>query len=129
VTDFLLSSITMVGDSYFTEPKTAKSRRTLHLPESLFVKLKTHKKAQSEAMLKLGQFYERNNFVFATDEGKSLHYKNLTNKHFHKILEKAELKNFRLYDLRHSTATLLLSEGMNPKIADVVQFIYTRNSL
>ncbi len=104
------------GGWYFSEPKTAKSRRTLPLPESLFVKLKTYKRVQSEAMLKLGQSYERNNFVFATDEGKPLHYKNLTNRHFHKILEKAELKDFRLYDLRHSTATLLLSEGINPKI-------------
>lgn len=31
-------------------------------------------------------------------------------------LEKAHLKGFRLYDLRHTTATLLLSEGVNPKI-------------
>ncbi len=104
------------GGWYFSEPKTAKSRRTLPLPESLLVKLKTHKRQQGEAILKLGQFYERNNFVFATDEGKPLRYGNLTKRHFHKILEKAGLKGFRLYDLRHTTATLLLSEGVNPKI-------------
>jgi integrase len=104
------------GGWYFSEPKTAKSRRTLPLPESLFIKLKTHKRQQSVAMLKLGQTYERNNFVFATDEGKPLRYGNLTKRHFHKILVKANLKGFRLYDLRHTTATLLLSEGINPKI-------------
>jgi integrase len=104
------------GGWYFSEPKTAKSRRTLPLPESLFIKLKAHKRQQSEAILKLGQSYERNNFVFATDEGNPIRYGNLTKRHFHKILEKADLKGFRLYDLRHSTATLLLSEGINPKI-------------
>jgi integrase len=104
------------GGWYFSEPKTARSRRTLPLPESLFIKLKTHKRQQAEAILKLGQAYERNNFVFATDEGKPIRYGNLTKRYFHKILEKSDLKGFRLYDLRHTTATLLLSEGINPKI-------------
>lgn len=67
-------------------------------------------------MLKLGRSYERNNFVFATDGGNPIRYGNLTKRHFHKILEKADLKGFRLCDLRHSTATLLLSEGISPKI-------------
>ncbi len=49
------------GGWYFAEPKTAKSRRTLPIPERLFVELKRHKRVQAEAMLKLGQFYERNN--------------------------------------------------------------------
>jgi len=104
------------GGWYFSEPKTAKSRRTLPMPESLFVKLKSHKIRQAEQMLKLGQSYERNNFVFATDEGKPLCLRNLRKRNFAKILEQADLKGFRLYDLRHSTATLLLSEGINPKI-------------
>jgi integrase len=104
------------GGWYFSEPKTAKSRRTLPLPESLLIRLKTHKKQQAEAILKLGQSYERNNFVFTTDEGKPIRYGNLTKRYFHKILEKADLKGYRLYDLRHTTATLLLSEGVNPKI-------------
>jgi integrase len=32
------------------------------------------------------------------------------------LLKKAKLPEIRLYDLRHTTATLLLSEGVNPKI-------------
>jgi integrase len=104
------------GGWYFSEPKTARSRRTIPLPENLFMELKSHKRQQSEAMLKLGQSYERNNFVFATEDGTPIRYGNLTKRYFHKILEKADLKGFRLYDLRHTTATLLLSEGVNPKI-------------
>jgi integrase len=104
------------GGWYFSEPKTAKSRRTLPLPESLLQDLRKHKIRQAEAMLRLGTEYERNNFVFATNEGKPIRYGNLTKRYFHKVLEKAELKGFRLYDLRHTMATLLLSEGVNPKI-------------
>ncbi len=63
-------------------------------------------------MLKIGESYERNNFVFATDEGKPFYLRNLRKRNFQVILEKANLKGFRLYDLRHSLATLLLSEGI-----------------
>ncbi len=86
------------------------------MPESLFIKLKAHKRQQAEQILKLGQSYERNNLVFAIDTGKPIYLANLRNRHFHKILERAELKGFRIYDLRHTMATLLLSEGINPKI-------------
>ena len=36
--------------------------------------------------------------------------------HFKPLLKKANLPEIRLYDLRHTTATLLLSKGVNPKI-------------
>ncbi len=67
-------------------------------------------------MLRIGESYERNNFVFATDEGKPIYLRNIRKRNFQVILEKANLKGFHLYDLRHSMATLLLPEGINPKI-------------
>lgn len=42
---------------------------------------------------------------------------NLTAKHFKPALRRANLpKTIRLYDLRHTCATLLLGEGENPKV-------------
>ncbi len=41
---------------------------------------------------------------------------NITYRYFRPILEKAELPRIRLYDLRHSCATLLLSENEHPKV-------------
>ncbi len=42
---------------------------------------------------------------------------NLRRRHFKPILNKAGLPdNIRLYDLRHTCATLLLAEGENPKV-------------
>jgi integrase len=104
------------GGWYFSEPKTAKSRRIIPIPESLMLKLQKHKRRQAEQILSSGMVYERNDFVFCTDEGQPIRYGNLTKRHFHKILREANLTSFRLYDLRHSTATLLLLEGVNPKI-------------
>lgn len=104
------------GGWYFAETKTKSSRRTIPLPKSFVAKLKQHPIQQAEHRLKLGATYVNNNFRFATDEGQPIRYGNLTKRHFHSILEKAELKGFRLYDLRHSCATLLLAAGENPKV-------------
>ena len=39
----------------------------------------------------------------------------LVYKHFKPILKKAGLPNIRLYDLRHTAATLALTVGVSPK--------------
>ena len=68
--------------------------------------------------MKLGAAYEKQGLVFASEVGKPLHYRNLTQRHFEKILERAGMKDagFMLYSLRHNCETLLLSAGENPKI-------------
>jgi len=106
------------GGFKFCEPKTAKSRRTVPLPKSILPKLKDHKRRQLEQRLKIGAAYEKHDLVFASEVGKPLHYRNLTQRHFEKILERSGMKDagFVLYSLRHSCATLLLSAGENPKI-------------
>ncbi len=106
------------GGFKFCEPKTAKSRRTVPLPKSILPRLKEHKRRQLEQRLKVSAAYEKHDLVFASEVGKPLHYRNLTQRHFEKILERAGLKDagFVLYSLRHSCAMLLLSAGENPKI-------------
>ena len=42
--------------------------------------------------------------------------KNLRCRHFKPIIKKAGISEIRLYDLRHTTATLLLLAGENPKV-------------
>jgi integrase len=48
--------------------------------------------------------------------GTPLQRKNLTDRHFKPLIKKAKVTNIRLYDLRHTTATRLLSAGENPKV-------------
>jgi integrase len=105
------------GGWYFDEPKTSRSRRTVPLPLSLLQSLITHRRKQAEARLKAGTAYQNNDLIFATGEGTPHNSRNLTHRHFQPILERAELPStFRLYDLRHSCATLLLAAGENPKV-------------
>ena len=105
------------GGWYFDEQmKTALSRRTMPLPTILLKKLKSHRATQANYLLSLGSAYERNDLIFASDDGTPLHSGNLTKRHFHPILEKAGLGHFTLYSLRHSCATLLLADGVNIKV-------------
>jgi integrase len=55
-------------------------------------------------------------FDFCAEEGTPLSIPNLTYRYFRPILEKAKLPRIRLYDLRHSCATLLLIAEENPKV-------------
>ncbi len=72
---------------------------------------------QAEERLAKGPKYENQNLVFANSTGNPLDPINLVRRHFKPVLKRAGLpKEFRLYDLRHSCATLLLLAGENPKV-------------
>ncbi|MCP4006324.1 MAG: site-specific integrase [bacterium] len=106
------------GKPTFKEPKTAGSRRAVPLPKSLAAALRDHRRVQSERALKLGAAYDRAaDLAFANAAGRPLEVRNLVNRHFKPALERAELpKIVRLYDLRHTHATMLAAAGVNPKV-------------
>ena len=104
------------GSWIFEKPKTAKSRRIITLSEPLMRRLKAHKRNQDEIRLKNGLTWENNDLVFCTDLGTPHSIPNLTYRYFRPILVKAGLPQIRLYDLRHSHATLLLIAEENPKV-------------
>ena len=105
------------GGWYFGEPKTSRSRRTIPIPRSLVGELADHRRKQAESRLKKGADYQNNDLVFASGEGTPILLRNLVRRHFQPLLSRAKLSpTLRLYDLRHSCATLLLSAGENPKV-------------
>ena len=105
------------GGWKFDEPKTSKSRRSIPITKAALEGLRRHKRGQAEHTLKLGAEYQKYDLVFAAELGTPLHLHNFRNRHFKRILKDAGLsKTFRLYDLRHTCATLLLAAGENPKI-------------
>jgi len=100
----------------FQEPKTKGSRRTVTIPVSLCKKLQTHKRAQAEQRLKIGNEWKAHDLVFCSEFGTPLSIPNLTYRYFRPILEKAKLPQIRLYDLRHTHATLLLAADEHLKV-------------
>ena len=101
---------------YFTEPKTARSRRTVVLPEVALTALRKHRIQQVEERLKLGEVWEDHGLVFTTGIGTPLDPSQVRTRSFHPLLEKAGLPRIRFHDLRHTAATLLLAAGENPKV-------------
>ena len=97
--------------------KTEKSRRTLQLSTSLVDALRSHRARQAQQILEAGTHYNRGaDLVFPNDVGGLLDPRNIVNRHFKPALAAAKLSPaIRLYDLRHSHATLLLHEGVNVK--------------
>jgi integrase len=105
------------GSWMFEEPKTDRSRRTIPLPPSVVASLVQHKRQQAEKRLAKGPAYKNRDLVFATSTGQPLDQINLSRRHFKPTLKVAGLSTtFRIYDLRHSCATLLLAAGENPKV-------------
>jgi integrase len=104
------------GGWHFSEPKTKQSRRTIPLPVSTIKELRAHRREQLEAKLKLGTAWNDFDLVFASEIGTPLNPPNVT-RAFKKALQRAGIRtSIRLYDLRHTTATLLLQAGVNPKV-------------
>jgi integrase len=58
-----------------------------------------------------------NNFVFAMEDGRPVLLRTLDRAHFKPILKRAgSPKTTRIYDLRHSCASLLIKNGESPKV-------------
>jgi integrase len=98
------------------EPKTKRSRRTVQLTEAAVQALKEHRARQKQQMERLGDHYEDQGLIFATQKGTLVNPTNLKKRSFEPLLEKAGLPSIRFHDLRHTCATLLLSSNVNPKI-------------
>jgi integrase len=98
----------------FVAPKGGKGR-TIRLPARTVEALKAHRACQAEARLKAGSLYQDGGLVFASEIGTPLEPSNIDRRSFKPLLEKAGLPDIRFHDLRHTCATVLLSQGVNPK--------------
>lgn len=103
-----------------TEPKTSKSRRSIVLAPFAIDALKKHRARQLEMKLAAGSAWETNDYVFCNAIGRHLSPGHDVLVQLKILLKKAGLPDIRFHDLRHSTATLLLSGGVHPKIVQEI---------
>jgi integrase len=99
---------------HFTEPKSVRSRRTITLPAIAITALKKHRTRQKKERLAAGGDWKDSGLVFTTPLGTALDLRNV-HREFKAILTAAHLPNIRLHDLRHTAATLLLAQGVDPR--------------
>jgi integrase len=98
------------------EPKTHRSRRQVALAPVAVAALRAHRDRQDAERRTVGSRWEDNDLVFANRVGRPLSAQNLVQRHFHPLLARLSLPRVRFHDLRHTAATLLLAEGVHPKI-------------
>lgn len=109
-------SITKDGPA-FNPPKTAKGRRSIRLTTAVVAALKEHLQRQLGEIEALGDIYEDHGLVFPGEKGQPLRPWSLTGGPYIRLLKRAGLpKETRFHDLRHTCATLLLCEGVHPKL-------------
>jgi integrase len=103
------------GETRLVEPKTARSRRTLALPASIVRSLTDHRDSQLEERAAAGDKWIGTGLVFTTATGRPVDATRIS-KDFHRHSDRAGLAQRRFHDLRHSCATLLLVQGVSPRV-------------
>lgn len=87
-----------------TSPKTQKANRSIHLTE-----------IAKKTLLRNLRQGNGSEWVFSTNNGTPINCHNLTNRSWWPLLEKVGLPRMPFHNLRHTCATLLLSQGVHPK--------------
>ncbi|MGO8948874.1 MAG: tyrosine-type recombinase/integrase [Ktedonobacterales bacterium] len=106
----------LYGKFQFAQPKTARSRRKVALTALAVEALRAHRARQVEERLLLGPVWHDSDLVFCNTIGKPIERIDLVRRSLHPLLKKAGLPLIRFHDLRHTAATLLLRQGIHPKV-------------
>lgn len=99
----------------FAEPKTDHSRRTVYLADGAVRALRTHLWRQKTERLKAGAAWADESLIFCTETGGRLDPGSILSS-LHRCLATLSLPIIRTHDLRHTAASLLLSDGVHPKV-------------
>lgn len=102
------------GKELLPYTKTKSGSRTIDLPEETAISLKRHWLFISGEREE-NSSYKNLDLVVCTEFGTPTHKSNIR-RVFKSIIKKADIPKIRFHDMRHTHATLLLLQGVNPKI-------------
>ncbi len=103
------------GKLTLVPPKTKRSTRTLVMPTMIVDRLREHEKRQVSEKLWAGSKWQESGLVFANRFGGPTQARRVIEQ-FHQALAEAGIRRVRFHDLRHSCATLLLVQGVSPRV-------------
>lgn len=107
--------VSVNGRPRFSEPKTAKSRRGVELDRQTLQTLRDWQAVQDRDRREWGVAWEEYGLVFSRENGTPILPDGFT-RSFRRLAASASVPLIRLHDLRHTSATLWLQAGVNPKI-------------
>ncbi len=99
----------------FVEPKTSRSRRTVHLTGLAVEALHEHKEYTNVMREVARDRWRESGLVFTSTVGDGMEA-GVVNDNLNRLLAKAGLPRIRVHDLRHTVATILLEGGAHPKL-------------
>ena len=99
----------------FSEPKSAAGRRVIMLGDETIKKLRAHLGVLSQERQIAGEQWQENDLIFPSTKGTPWDHRNMY-KYYKRFLRKAGLPDIRFHDLRHTAATLMLQQGVHPKV-------------
>lgn len=102
------------GKVVLRSPKTKTGKRTVALPPSAYLVLAEHRQQREAEALLLGTTLKDDDLLFGT-LGKPL-LPNTVSHAWRKIIRHAGVKPIRLHDARHTHASLMLKQGIHPKV-------------
>lgn len=114
---------------YMKDPKTSKGFRTIPLPSFCFTLLREWYQECMKICIKAGSRWQgfrgnafNKNYVFIRSDGKRMplsrpykHFKQIIRAYNNTVNESMQLPDIRLHDLRHTTASYMLAEGIDPE--------------
>lgn len=102
-------------DGQLDELKNDKHRRGIDIPATTTAILREHKRRQNEERLLVGSEWQDGGLIFCTHRGRPLIWRNVT-REYKQLLKLAGLPDRRFHSLRHTNASLLLLQGVHPKV-------------
>ena len=103
------------GSFIFTQPKSAKSSRTIALTPSTMLMLKEYQEKQRLERDMSGNPLTDTDLAFSNLEGEPLRPNTIT-RAWTTLTANCGLKRIRLHDARHTHASLMLKQGIHPKV-------------
>jgi integrase len=98
-------------------PKTKRSKRVVSLPPSVVEELKLFHLHWKKEKLKMGELWieKDREWLFCNEDGTHF-YPTTPTTWWRRFTKRASVRFIRLHDLRHTSATLLINQGVHAKI-------------
>ena len=103
------------GRSLYQDTKTTKGRSPVSLTPSTVLVLRSLRERQEADGIRQGYVVDGGSSVFHYRDGSPILPRAFSGA-FRKIMRRAGLEGFRLHDARHAHATLMLRQGVHPKV-------------
>jgi len=104
------------GGGLVTGPvKTTAGERVIALPAGLTAMIRAHRTTQTAERLRAGSFWRDSGHVFTDERGQPLDPRRDWAE-WKKLLGAAGVRDARLHDARHSSATFALLDGIDPAV-------------